>query len=230
MSRSYAEPGTVPQFGEIWRAYSDQTFLMGLQLVDIDQARAWVPDGLKIVPILPGKTLGSLLLASYGAGSTLAYHECIVMPALVAFGGSIGLWVSHLYVDDERSCSGGRLLGYPKEMATFDWQEDPTHRVTISQGDATLCTIASTPTTRRFPFWLGGPTLSLAGDDAIFSASRFHAHYGRTRLAIKIPPDSPLAASTLTAPTLAFSGSHMHGNLAEFARRIGRLPVGTPIS
>jgi hypothetical protein len=46
-----------------------------LRLVDRVQARAFVPSGLEIVSVLPGRTLGGVYLAAYGPGSALPYHE-----------------------------------------------------------------------------------------------------------------------------------------------------------
>jgi len=55
--------------------------------------------------------LGGVMLADYREG-TLAYHELIVFRR--------GCVVSHIYVDDERSRSGGReIWNLPKELADF---------------------------------------------------------------------------------------------------------------
>jgi hypothetical protein len=64
----------------------------------------------ELVLIPRGPTSG-LLLATY-TGATLAYHELIVFRT--------GLVISHIYVDDERSLSGGReIWKLPKELAEF---------------------------------------------------------------------------------------------------------------
>ena len=94
------------------------------RVLDIERVRAFVPPPLSIVPILPGQTLGGLYLASYQAGATLTYHELIVIPALVRHRFWAGAWVSHIYVDDDRSVDGGRAIwGLPKEQATFTGAE-----------------------------------------------------------------------------------------------------------
>jgi hypothetical protein len=65
----------------------------------------------ELVLIPTGATRG-LMLATY-TGATLAYHE------LIAFGR--GLVVTHIYVDDERSLSGGQdIWKLPKELAEFE--------------------------------------------------------------------------------------------------------------
>jgi acetoacetate decarboxylase len=52
-----------------------------LQFVDTRQARSFVPSKLRILSVLPGKTLGGMYLASYGPGSVLEYDELIVAAA-----------------------------------------------------------------------------------------------------------------------------------------------------
>src|SRR5690348_3769306 len=90
--------------------------IQALQLVDSSVARELVPAGLRIVTVWPGKTLGVLYCASYEPPSVLRYHELLLAPALVATGGRIGFWISHIYVDDPASQAGGReIWGLPKE-------------------------------------------------------------------------------------------------------------------
>jgi hypothetical protein len=61
--------------------------------------------------LIPTGLTSGLLLASY-TGGTLAYHELIVFRT--------GLVISHIYVDDERSLSGGReIWRLPKALAQF---------------------------------------------------------------------------------------------------------------
>jgi hypothetical protein len=62
--------------------------------------------------LIPRGPTSGLMLATY-TGGTLAYHELIVFAA--------GFLVTHIYVDDERSLSGGRAIwNLPKELAEFD--------------------------------------------------------------------------------------------------------------
>jgi acetoacetate decarboxylase len=91
-------------------------------LLDRKRVRPLVPEAVCILPVLPGKTLGLLMWVHYGLGSTLNYNELIFLPALVIYRGRIGMWVSHIYVDDEQSYLGGRqMFGVPKELARFEW-------------------------------------------------------------------------------------------------------------
>jgi acetoacetate decarboxylase len=59
------------------------------------------------------------MLADY-TGGTLAYRELIVFSRPKLARGRPGWVVSHIYVDDERSRSGGRAIwNLPKELADF---------------------------------------------------------------------------------------------------------------
>jgi acetoacetate decarboxylase len=94
-----------------------------LRLVGRVQARAFVPSGLDVISVLPGKTLGVVSLAAYGPGSALPYHELVVVPALVRAGTRVGGWTSHLSVEHPDALAGGReIWGSPKALAPFTWQ------------------------------------------------------------------------------------------------------------
>ena len=73
---------------------------------------------LIIVPALRRpRALGGVLLANYTSG-TLVYRELIVFSHATARG----MVVSHIYVDDEQSLSGGHeIWGLPKELAEFEY-------------------------------------------------------------------------------------------------------------
>jgi acetoacetate decarboxylase len=118
------------------KGYAIQT----LQFVDIEQARSTLPSTLEVVSVFPGKTIGGIYLASYGEGSTLTYNELIVVSAIVRKGFRIGGWISHIYVDNDDSITGGRnIWGLPKEQANFQWERSPSLSVIVQQSDRVLC-------------------------------------------------------------------------------------------
>ena len=85
-------------------------------------ARAVVPPELRLLPVLPGRAAGVLILARYEEGSALHYSELAVLVGPVARGGRLGGWVHGMWVDSPVSRAGGRALwGVPKELARFDW-------------------------------------------------------------------------------------------------------------
>jgi acetoacetate decarboxylase len=132
-----------------------------IRLVDVESARAFVPGALRIVPVLPGKTLGVLYCASYEEPSDLCYHELAIAPALTFSRGRLGFWISHLYVDEPASVEGGlRIWALPKKLAAFEW-EPGRGFLRVSEGSRRLCSISWEPRAAhvRVPLWL--PVISL---------------------------------------------------------------------
>ena len=124
---------------------------------------------LIIVPALvKPRALGGVLLANYTSG-TLVYRELIVFSHATARG----MVVSHIYVDDEQSLSGGHgIWGLPKELATFEY----TRTRFVARQEATLLEAKirrrpgflplRIPDTSPFAhLGLAGRHLALAGDD-----------------------------------------------------------------
>lgn len=110
---------SYPQAPWTLKGFAYQT----VHLIDIAKASPYVPIGIEIVSVLPGKTIGGVYLSQYKTGSTLLYSELIVIAAIVRQGGKLGAWISHIYVDQADSIQGGReIWKLPKEMAEFDWQ------------------------------------------------------------------------------------------------------------
>lgn len=129
-----APSGLVPKLGETWLPVGRRALVGSVFLPRTDAVRGLVPPDLALVPVLPGRTLGVMFLGDYGPGSTLEYSELGILPALVSAGGSVGFFVSHMWVDNPLSLAGGRHAGVPKELATFDWEEE---------GRRGLCTVST---------------------------------------------------------------------------------------
>ena len=176
-------------------------------LLDIARVRAFVSPELSILAVLPGKTLGGIYLAAYQPGSVLEYHELIIIPALVRYRWRLGVWISHIYVDEQRSVAGGRdIWGLPKQWAEFTWDESAGQGV-VRQGAQLLCRLClSQP-----PFWLRRlpvilPALSRKEEDLLWFQGTGTARLGITRGEVDIPLTSPFSA-------LGFSrgfGIHLH--------------------
>jgi acetoacetate decarboxylase len=149
----------------------------GVQLVfltPLKAARAVLPRQLEPCAVLPGYTVGAISLGHYDERSTLPYNELIVCPALVRARGSTGLWVSQIYVDDERSLAGGRALWkLDKQRADFSWSSDGRH-VRVASGTGLSCEVAQIAAIRG---WLPAATIPA------FSLGRSHlTHFaGRAR-------------------------------------------------
>jgi hypothetical protein len=158
----------------------------------------------------PGRTLAGLLLASYDAHSTLSYNELIAFRALVRRRVGVGTWVSHIYVDDAASLSGGRAIWrMPKQMAAFRFTGQPgTAPAEVRHGATLLVRIDGFAPRIRWPQPLIAPVLSGTGEEPLFTLGRGLGAMGPVRVQIDVPPESPLVdlappqrALALPAPT-----------------------------
>ena len=157
------------------RGSSIQTLLM----VPIDRVRETVPRSLRIVSVLPQRTLAALYCASYASGSTLSYHELIVASALVRAHGKVGFWISQIHVDDPTSQAGGiEIWGLPKKLAHFDW--NPQRGVAeVTRDNAVIARLEWQPAKGSLtaPLWL--PVQSVDGSRTMHFSAR-----GRCKAAV----------------------------------------------
>jgi acetoacetate decarboxylase len=170
----------------------------GLQLVFLTPmklARALVPAQLEPRAVLPGYSLGAVSVGHYDERGTLPYNELIVSPALVHAQGSTGLWVSHIYVDDERSLAGGHAIWkLDKQRADFSWSSDG-RTVRVASAAGLLCEVAQLAAVR---VWL--PAASVAafsqrGSHLTYFAGRLRSRPSLGLFHFDVGTDSPFAAS-----------------------------------
>lgn len=192
------------------------TSIQAIRPIDAKVARRHVPAELRVLSVWPGSTLGVLYCASYESPSVLRYRELIVAPALVATGGRIGFWISHIYVDDPTSQAGGReIWGLPKALASFAWDSD-RREVSVHAGDRLLCRIGWRSGRLSAPMPLCLPAISRGASGFQFFSGRGSASVARVRGEIHIEADSPFEG-------LGFERSHG----LFFGRRL-KLRVGAP--
>ena len=143
------------------------------------------------------RALGGVLLANYTSG-TLAYRELIVFSHATVRG----MVISHIYVDDEQSMSGGRQIwGLPKELATFAYE--PT-RFEARQ-DRTLLSARIRRRPGRLPLIVPAPIVSDAG--ATLGIARVRA--APALVTLDVPPDSPFAHLGLEGTHLGLAGDDL---------------------
>lgn len=163
--------------------------------VEAADARRLVPEPLKIVRVLPGKTLGGIYAARYGAGSVLEYSELIVVPALAAWSGRMGFWISHIYVDDEHSIAGGRAIwGLNKQPARFAWSQGTRKlQLEVEHDGIPLCRLRCRPRFRapRLPLFV--PMLSILDQTFLCTMGTATARPHPAAGEVEIPADSHLA-------------------------------------
>jgi acetoacetate decarboxylase len=154
---------------------------------------------LVVVPALTSaRQLGGVMLANYTSG-TLVYRELIVFSHLTPRG----MVVSHIYVDDEQSMSGGReIWGLPKELATFDYGAST---FTARQGETTLLHARLRRRRGGLPIVIPTPITSPAGD----TVGRARIKAAPALVELQIPRNSPFAYLGLAGRHLALAGDDL---------------------
>jgi acetoacetate decarboxylase len=179
--------------------------LQTLHLLDIGRVRPFIPSELNIVSVLPGKTLGGVYVASYGAGSTMEYNELIVVSGLLHRGSKIGAWISHIYVDHPDSVAGGReIWGLPKQMAEFTWNVGKLPSVQVKQGDQHLCTLSSSWQLSGWQQPLSGPVFSILKTQLLQFTGEGKLKLHLAGVDLSLSPASPLVELNLGRPWLGF--------------------------
>jgi acetoacetate decarboxylase len=152
-----------------------------------------------VVPALVRpRALGGVLLANYTSG-TLAYHELIVFSRATARG----MVISHIYVDDEQSLSGGReIWGLPKELASFEYG---AKRFRASRDGRLLLDARLRRRPGKVPLIVPAPIVSEAG--ATRGVARVKA--APALVTLDVPPDSPFAGLGLDGTRLGLAGDDL---------------------
>ncbi len=177
-----------------------------LEPVDAVQARSLVPAELTVISLWPGKTVGGVYLATYGAGSALEYHELIVVAALVSYAGRVGCWISHIYVDNPDSVAGGReVWGLPKELAEFIWEQGQQSRIVVRQAERQLCTLSYDHPAWGWRQGFTVPSFSALGTNLLLFQGQANARIGLASTRLEVPRESPFATLGLGQPWLGVS-------------------------
>ncbi len=193
-----------PQAPWTLQGYAIQT----LHLIDVDRVRSLIPSELEIISVLPGKTLGGVYLSYYGQGSVLEYSELIVISGVVAHSGKLGGWISHIYVDNPDSVAGGReIWGLPKEMAEFTWETG--ERVTVRQGNRTLCSLNYKQQSFAWRQWLGASSFSTKDLDLLLFPAEVESRLGFVGSNLEVPAESPFSGIGLGQPFLTVRCENM---------------------
>jgi acetoacetate decarboxylase len=162
-------------------------------LIARERARELIPAQLPVISVAPGKTLGALWIAAYERGSTLEYRELIVGCGLTRHGTHLGLWISHIFVDEPRSLAAGReVWGLPKELASFTGRLAGGGELAVHRGTQLLCEARWQVPRWHLPAPLYVPALTRVKEVLCAFAGR-----GATRLAacagqLEVPDSSPL--------------------------------------
>jgi acetoacetate decarboxylase len=202
------------------RGYGFQT----LRLIDIAAARAFVPSGVQIVPVLPGKTLGSIYFASYEEGSTLVYHEIVIAAGLIWAGNRLGVALPRLYVDNPASYAGGHTIwGAPKEMAEFTVDRTSGETVvSVCQEGQEVMSLRFGAPGRTIPGWVPLPSFGVRGDELLFYIPRVRSGVTMVRTNISLSAGSPFLPLHLDGSSLGLAYPNLD-LLAPAAKSVGRI-------
>jgi hypothetical protein len=229
-----APQGLIPKLGETWHPVGRKALVVAAYLAPVDLVRPLVPEEFEIVPVLPGRTLATLFLADHGPGSTLEYHEFGLQPALVRFRGVTAAWNSLLLVDSPASLRGGELLGFKKQLADFDWQEQtgPDGRASgecvVRLGGQEVVRIRY----RQGRLPLPSVTVRAAAlreDMVICCSNRLGGRYRWSTVIIEPSHDGPAAClKQCGRPVLTTVATRVKGVMADDVRVLGFLPHRNP--
>lgn len=173
-----------------WRLKGEGFIL--LQTLSLSRAQPLLPAGVKPVPVPPGRTIGGIYIGHYGSGSSLEYHELIVIPALVWHRGRLGGWISHIYVDDERSLLGGReIWGLPKQLARFETRGD---ELCVSADGRRLAVFRLTPANKAWPLPLLAPAFGQRDGAPCWFRGSGSVRLGPATGSVEVPDESPFAS------------------------------------
>lgn len=231
MRKYYAKKGSIPKPGEVWLPVGDKAHLMMIHLIDIERVKAFIPEELTITTVLPGKTLGLVFMTSMGPESTLPYHEFIIAPALVKAGRKKGFYVTHIYVDNEKSQVGGKLdFGLDKQMAEFDWNWEPgkNGHVTVNKEGKNIISIMYKKQVGILPLRLAGGVYSILEDKLIWCNNIFKARFGFTKVEYITLPESLIQKDIqkigIKKPILSIMGQNMRGYMGDDTQVVAFLP------
>jgi Acetoacetate decarboxylase (ADC) len=173
-----------------------------------DRARRRLPSPARLLALPFFGALTALVLADYREGSTLRYSELagVVGPTVAARVG--GGWIDTMLVDDDVSLTGGRAIwNVPKEPAAFEWSGEPPRGVVVRDREGRVVVSARwSPPRIALPVPVLAPFLGTADGEAVAGRLTGTLRGGPARVAVTVPPDSPLHALGVTGSRPALVG------------------------
>lgn len=231
MKRYYATKGKIPKPGEVWLPVGNKAHLVMLHLIDIKRVRPFIPEELTIKTILPGKTLGLVFMTSMGPESTLPYHEFIIAPAFVKAKNKTGFYVTHIFVDNKQSQTGGREnFGLDKQMAEFNWnwKSGKPGGISIFQDGHNIFTMKYAAKLGKLPARISGGVFSILEDKLIWCNNIFKAKFGLTKVKYHCPKGTSFGMDLkkigLRNPILSIMGEQMRGYMGDDTQAVAFLP------
>ena len=176
-----------------------------MHLAEIAAVRHLVPPGMKIVAVLPGRTLASLYFASYKGESSLTYHELAIAVAVVSHDGKPHAWAPQLYVDEPASVAGGRAIwGLHKTLATFERTRTYARgTVTVRVDGRPIAALQVGAFGPALPLRAPLPAIGLRDDAVLAFAAAASARVRLGGATVDLPDDSPFRPAFARGPLFA---------------------------
>ncbi|TQF00188.1 MAG: hypothetical protein FKY71_04575 [Spiribacter salinus] len=148
MTWPYSTPHACPLYAELPYAYRGVRKVSVFCRCDAEALDRFLPPELERV----SDVCEIFVMRAPDAGPLGSYDEAgLVIP--VCYGDTVGAHVSLEYVTtDDSLCAGREIWGYPKKLATVDFEESADHQVDacVSRRDQSLIRVRFTPSGGEF--------------------------------------------------------------------------------
>jgi len=160
----------------------------------LSRVRAYVPPHIQIQPVLPGLTLGGYYGLHYHDSPIGPYDELVVFPALVSFGGRVGCYVSHRFVNSERALSARWPSWHgPRELRRIETsREDRQWRFEMFEAGHVAFAARGRIIAPAFPFHFSVPFIDDVSGQIVWYSGLFDTEIQLTTARVIIDPESQL--------------------------------------
>ena len=211
-----------------WNLKGEGPLYGGLFLARVKKLRRYIPPRLKVVHVIPGRTLGFFYCCRFGKGSDIEYNELVLFPALVRCGKKLGFWGEVMYVDNEDARVGiYDRSGIPKTMAAFE-HDTSIRRITVSRDGRAMASVryAAKPwlTLRNSKNVDFGRAFGATSQKAFYMSGHFFGRPGLQRTRLIIPSGSPHYLGYVGRTFLGFSLDQFRAKLFKTLQIISTAP------
>ncbi len=176
------------------------------------EVRSYIPSHFAIQAVLPGYTLGGYYGLHYDHSPIGPYDELIVFPALVTFGGKLGCYVSHSFVNNERALQGGlELWRWPRQVRRIVTEFDD-HQWGFDLFEAGEVVFAARGRTLApaFPFHFSVPFIDDTDGQVVWYSGLFDTQLQFTTARLKMSANGPLGRLSRARRLLSVSFKSLH--------------------
>jgi len=183
----------------------------------LSRVRPYIPSPFAIQPVLPGHTLGGYYGLHYDHSPIGPYDELIVFPALVTFGGKVGCYVSHSFVNNERALHGGfESWRWPRELrritTTFENHE---WKFELFEAGEVVFAAQGRILTPAFPLNFSVPFIDDSSSQVVWYSGLFDTQLQFTTARIKVSPNCQIGRLARAQRLLSVSFKSLHVVLGE---------------